>query len=703
MDYVDLELAIQRRDIENYSLELRFSQPGDNADVRLLRDDLAAVRFPFSELLTLAPDPLAYGNALTASLFADPAVRQAFAEACAVAQSQGFALRIRLFLAQSALELHSLRWETLCHPEDNTPLLTRPDMLFSRYLSSRDWRPVRARSRGSLRALAVIANPHDLPAYQLVPIEVETFRRQIAHTFGDVPLEQLTAAGEATLDNIVVRLLGGIDILYIVCHAALVNGETWLFLENARGEVERIASTTLVARLRDLAQRPRLVVLAACQTAGSGEVGAAGADTALVALGPRLAEAGIPAVLAMNGLITPGTVEAFMPAFFSELLREGQVDGAMAVARGVVRDRPDSWMPVLFMRLKNGQIWYAPAFADERPGKDKRGRAAEKWPVIVQNIRSRTCTPIIGPDMAESMFGTRQDMAWRLANEHNYPMDPHDREGLPQVAQFLSVNLSPSFLPSSLVRYLMQGIRDRDDTVPATIDQLALDENATPEELIRALDQLITLAWHQRRARVGADPYGVLASLSLPVYITTDQSNLLATALREAGKEPQICLCPWNEDVLLRPELVKVASEPDAQHPLVYHLFGNLQEPDSLVLTEDDFFDYLIGVTRNNEQIPLIVRDRLTDSSLLFLGFRMEDWYFRVFFRTLMDTLSFKRRRRHAHVAVQLAPEEDRLIDPRRARRYLEEYFQHADISIYWGSAEDFAQEFEQHWKRGRP
>jgi hypothetical protein len=81
----------------------------------------------------------------------------------------------------------------------------------------------------------------------------------------------------------------------------------------------------------------------------------------------------------------------------------------------------------------------------------------------------------------------------------------------------------------------------------------------------------------------------------------------------------------------------------------------------------------------------------------------MEDWYFRVFFRTLMDTLSFKRRRRHAHVAVQIAPEDDRLLDPRRARRYLEEYFQHADISIYWGSAADFAQEFEGHWKRGRP
>ena len=30
---------------------------------------------------------------------------------------------------------------------------------------------------------------------------------------------------------------------------------------------------------------------------------------------------------------------------------------AIAAARGVVREEPDWWMPVLFMRLKSGQLW----------------------------------------------------------------------------------------------------------------------------------------------------------------------------------------------------------------------------------------------------------------------------------------------------------------------------------------------------------
>jgi len=43
---------------------------------------------------------------------------------------------------------------------------------------------------------------------------------------------------------------------------------------------------------------------------------------------------------------------------------------------------------------------------------------------------------------------------------------------------------------------------------------------------------------------------------------------------------------------------------------LVYKLFGQLAEPDSLVLTEDDYFDYLIGVTSNRDLIPEAVGGR---------------------------------------------------------------------------------------------
>ena len=75
--------------------------------------------------------------------------------------------------------------------------------------------------------------------------------------------------------------------------------------------------------------------------------------------------------------------------------------------------------------------------------------------------------------------------------------------------------------------------------------------------------------------------------------------------------------------------------------------------------------------------------------ALLFLGFRIDDWNFRVLFRSIMSQEGRSRRHKYAHIAGQILPEEGRFLEPERARSYLESYFQDADISIYWGSVED--------------
>jgi hypothetical protein len=77
----------------------------------------------------------------------------------------------------------------------------------------------------------------------------------------------------------------------------------------------------------------------------------------------------------------------------------------------------------------------------------------------------------------------------------------------------------------------------------------------------------------------------------------------------------------------------------------------------------------------------------------------MEDWNFRVLFRSVMSREGRSRRRDYAHVAAQITPEEGRILEPERARRYLEAYFQDTNISIFWGSVEDFAQELHKHLK----
>ena len=45
----------------------------------------------------------------------------------------------------------------------------------------------------------------------------------------------------------------------------------------------------------------------------------------------------------------------------------------------------------------------------------------------------------------------------------------------------------------------------------------------------------------------------------------------------------------------------------------------------------------MIGVTRNRELIPKDVLEALVNSALLFVGFQLDDWQFRVLFHSLLD------------------------------------------------------------------
>ena len=163
----------------------------------------------------------------------------------------------------------------------------------------------------------------------------------------------------------------------------------------------------------------------------------------------------------------------------------------------------------------------------------------------------------------------------------------------------------------------------------------------------------------------------MLAALPFPIYLTTNPDHLLVEALREAGKQPEVGLCPWNESVDwsesdLRPR--DSDFRPSVHRPLVYYLFGRLDDPPSLVLTEDDYFDYLIGLTRNNELVPGVVPPR-PGGLLLALP------------RLPPRRLGLPRpvpqpdgpgrpasgNADYAHVAVQIDPEEGRNLDPEGA------------------------------------
>jgi len=659
---------------------MRFNQPDSDADIRLGQGETISVQFDHQALLEVAYDPAKYGELLSKSLFAEKDLLSGFQQARASAGMAQKPLRLRLFISPDAPELNKIFWETMRDPQDmKHTFFTGEEILLSRYLSSKDWHPVKLRAKGTLKALVAIANPSNLGEYHLADIQKEDELERAQVGLGEIPLTVLPAGEEehCSLGAIVSRLREEYDILYLVAHGTFVDEQPWLLLEGEDGKVETVSGQDLIDFIQDMQSKPRLVVLASCQSAGDG------AGPALRSLGPRLAEAGVPAIIAMQGKVSMDTLAEFMPVFFRELQKDGQIDRAMSVARGAVRGQNDFWMPVLFMRLKSGRIWYVPGFGE--------GHTFRKWNALIAYIKDKSCTPILGPGLFEPFLGSLGDVAKRWAKEFRYPLSPSDLDSLPRVAQYLTIDQSPQFPYLYLQEILIKDIAAR---FGYELPSKLLDSEDP------SLDDFINIVGAKRRSRHPDDSYKLLAQLPYRIYVTTNLESLLESTLEEAGREPYVVLAPWNqytEDKILK---LDPNYEPDPDRPLVYHLFGRLAEPKSVVLTEeeDNYFDYLLGVSRNNDLIPVYVRNALRNNSLLFIGFRLDEWNFRILFRSIVDKKT-ELMNEYIHMAAQVEPEEGRIIDPEGARRYLEEYFKHvASINIYWGTAEEFVKELWNQW-----
>jgi hypothetical protein len=707
-----------------YWVELRFNQPDASSDIPPQR---GPAQFNFDELRKVVRNPQAYGGLLTQAVFGDPALGGYFREARAICQNSSTDLRLRLLVDRSAPELHSLRWETLLDPQDNSFLSKDQNLIFSRYLYSSDWSQVELRSRGDLKALLLVANPNELsregglrlstgPAsvqkLALVDVNGELERaiqalngvKQIAvlarlSAEFNLP-EGIQPAGPPTFSALSAQLMLGCDILYLVGHGALLPDDpeeegspkrSFILLEKDDGGMERVEGQRLVEFLVDMPTntRPRLAVLASCQSAGlSGTPDPAQASSAdegaLAALGPRLAEAGIPAVIAMQDNVQMTTVRQFMPHFFKALLDHGRVDQAMAAARRLVEGQPDWWSPALYIRLRGGRLWFTPSFAVASPSE-----YADLWQSMKTNIEMARTVPVLGFGLLEFLAGTQREIARRWAEAFQFPLEARNVESLPEVAQYLSVRQGFLFPRDQLLLHIRDQLRTR--------YQALLPEGAdfmSASELISSIGKI-------RRNQDEKNAYRILAGLPFSIYVTANPDCLLEDALRDNQREPVVRYSYWNKS-LITPEAIQQEAaplNPTARNPLVYHLFGHMEQPESMVLTEDDYFEYMMWVNNLSAQLrlpDLLVR-AWREKSLLFLGFNLNDWSFRMLYRSILNTERQAARALVKSVAVQFQPGELNLR-PERARQFLEQYFPGDKFNIYYGSAEDFLRDLKDHW-----
>jgi hypothetical protein len=96
----------------------------------------------------------------------------------------------------------------------------------------------------------------------------------------------------------------------------------------------------------------------------------ANATSPFVGLGPKLVQAGVPAVVAMQEQVPVELARALAGEFYARLAEHGEVDRALNQARLQVFDakRTEWAIPVLFMRMRHGRLFGAEDEEAPAPG-----------------------------------------------------------------------------------------------------------------------------------------------------------------------------------------------------------------------------------------------------------------------------------------------------------------------------------------------
>jgi hypothetical protein len=197
------------------------------------------------------------------------------------------------------------------------------------------------------------------------------------------------------------------------------------------------------------------------------------------------------------------------------------------------------------------------------------------------------------------------------------------------------------------------------------------------------------------------DSLRILARFPLPIYITTSQSNFIERALEAEEKIPHTQICFWSGDITNLSEEHRIDPNyiPSVTHPLVYHLYGLEDYPQTLVLSEDDYINFLISVMEDtnvlNPKVPLNIRSALGESQLLLIGYRLSDWDFRVLFRFIMKfrTDGFSPR----GMVIQLKQSEKDFSNEKTVS-YLNRYFGKKTFDIEWNDEEVFIEKLWNEW-----
>lgn len=156
-------------------------------------------------------------------------------------------------------------------------------------------------------------------------------------------------------------------------------------------------------------------------------------------------------------------------------------------------------------------------------------------------------------------------------------------------------------------------------------------DGGSRESLVKAIVEEITAGGFEPSPALR-----MLAALPFRIVITTNYDHLFDRALRDAktadghSKDPIIKIYDPNGP----PE--KVPLDPLVQRPILLKLHGDIDKPESIVVSEEDYIVFIQRMSTSHlHPIHDFIRTRMRTWQTLFIGYSLKDYNLRLLFKTL--------------------------------------------------------------------
>jgi hypothetical protein len=329
------------------------------------------------------------------------------------------------------------------------------------------------------------------------------------------------------------------------------------------------------------------------------------------------------------------------------------------------------------------------------------------WNTIVDQINAGRCVPFLGAAANVSVTGTYEglplgrEVALRFFEQLTDLKDFNPEAYDPgEMAVELLIKLERLKSSDPQVIELIESVRPR-------LEELArIQESFAPYADLRQ-PRLLDLArvalhlWFENDVRTVLQRLGevlrdterqpspllqTLASLPIPLLITTNYDNLMERAL--GTRRHRVLVQPprgfpdgkhWTD---------LEQSLPATDDLILYKIHGSLRDPmdescpSEVIITEEDYIDFLTVVRKDVGGIPSYIRGLIKQSTLLFLGYSLEDWDFRTIFKGLVEPQ--KRAERNRGFAFQKDPPD-----------FWVQFWEKKDVTIYNVDLYEFAEELQ--------